>query len=59
MELCYGERLIEQMVKDMPYLNQRPANIVKEVMLVIMYCHDMGFVHNGFNILRGSPLVMF
>ncbi|XP_045823736.1 serine/threonine-protein kinase PEPKR2 [Trifolium pratense] len=45
MELCSGGRLIDQMVKDGPYSEQRAANILKEVMLVIKYCHDMGVVH--------------
>lgn len=45
MELCSGGRLIDQMVKDGPYSEQRTANILKEVMLVIKYCHDMGVVH--------------
>ncbi|KAK2391506.1 serine/threonine-protein kinase PEPKR2 [Trifolium repens] len=45
MELCSGGRLIDQMVKDSPYSEQRAANILKEVMLVIKYCHDMGVVH--------------
>ncbi|CAI8599114.1 unnamed protein product [Vicia faba] len=45
MELCSGGRLIDQMVKDGPYSEQRGANILKEVMLVIKYCHDMGVVH--------------
>ena len=47
MELCSGGRLIDQMVKEGegPYSEQRAANILKEVMLVIKYCHDMGVVH--------------
>ncbi|KAK2414817.1 serine/threonine-protein kinase PEPKR2 [Trifolium repens] len=45
MELCSGGRLIDQMVKDGPYSEQRAANVLKEVMLVIKYCHDMGVVH--------------
>ncbi|XP_014502385.1 serine/threonine-protein kinase PEPKR2 [Vigna radiata var. radiata] len=45
MELCSGGRLIDQMVKDGPYSEQKAANVLKEVMLVINYCHDMGVVH--------------
>lgn len=45
MELCSGGRLIDRMVKEGPYSEQRAANILKEVMLVIKYCHDMGVVH--------------
>ncbi|KAK4276853.1 hypothetical protein QN277_014957 [Acacia crassicarpa] len=45
MELCSGGRLIDRMVKEGPYTEQRAANVIKEVMLVIKYCHDMGVVH--------------
>lgn len=45
MELCSEGRLIDQMVKEGRYLEQRAANIFKDVMLVIKYCHDMGVVH--------------
>ncbi|KAF8023359.1 hypothetical protein BT93_F0764 [Corymbia citriodora subsp. variegata] len=45
MELCSGGRLIDQMVKEAPFSEQRAANILKEVMLVIKYCHEMGVVH--------------
>lgn len=44
MELCSGGRLIDQMV-EVQYSEQRAANIFKDVMLVIKYCHDMGVVH--------------
>lgn len=45
MELCSGGRLIDQMLKEGPFSEQRAANTLKEVMLVIKYCHDMGVVH--------------
>ncbi|KAM1180673.1 hypothetical protein ACFX13_020059 [Malus domestica] len=45
MELCSGGRLIDQMIQEVQYSEQRAANIFKEVMLVIKYCHDMGVVH--------------
>ncbi|PQP91823.1 serine/threonine-protein kinase PEPKR2 [Prunus yedoensis var. nudiflora] len=45
MELCSGGRLIDQMVQEVQYSEHRAANIFKEVMLVIKYCHDMGVVH--------------
>jgi serine/threonine protein kinase len=45
MELCSGGRLIDQMVDEGRYSEQRAANIFKDVMLVIKYCHDMGVVH--------------
>ncbi|XP_061355400.1 serine/threonine-protein kinase PEPKR2-like [Gastrolobium bilobum] len=45
MELCSGGRLVDQMFREGPCSEQRAANILKEVMLVIKYCHDMGVVH--------------
>ncbi|CAN8293945.1 unnamed protein product [Cochlearia groenlandica] len=45
MELCPGGRLIDQMVKVGRYSEQRAANIFKDLMLVISYCHTMGVVH--------------
>ncbi|KAI4388710.1 hypothetical protein MLD38_001015 [Melastoma candidum] len=45
MELCSGGRLIDQMVTEGPFSEQRSANILKEVMQVIKYCHEMGVVH--------------
>ncbi|XP_010476240.1 PREDICTED: serine/threonine-protein kinase PEPKR2 [Camelina sativa] len=45
MELCSGGRLIDQMVKVGRYSEQRAANIFKDLMLVISYCHEMGVVH--------------
>lgn len=45
MELCSGGRLIDWMVKEGPFSEHRAANILKELMLVIKYCHDMGVVH--------------
>lgn len=57
MELCSGGRLIDQMVDEGRYSEQRAANIFKDVMLVIKYCHDMGVVHRDIkpeNILLAS-----
>ncbi|XAR48525.1 Non-specific serine/threonine protein kinase [Bertholletia excelsa] len=45
MELCSGGRLIDQMAKEVQYSEHRAANIFKELMLVIKYCHEMGVVH--------------
>ncbi|KAK3408964.1 hypothetical protein EUGRSUZ_J01092 [Eucalyptus grandis] len=44
MELCSGGRLIDQM-KEGRFSEQRVANIFKEVMLVIKYCHEIGVIH--------------
>ncbi|XP_051132844.1 serine/threonine-protein kinase PEPKR2-like [Andrographis paniculata] len=45
MELCSGGRLLDQMAREGPYLEQRAANIIKELMLAVRYCHEMGVVH--------------
>ncbi|XP_052189172.1 serine/threonine-protein kinase PEPKR2 [Diospyros lotus] len=45
MELCSGGRLIDQIAKEVQYSEHRSANIFKELMLVIKYCHEMGVVH--------------
>ncbi|KAK8684066.1 hypothetical protein V6N13_040103 [Hibiscus sabdariffa] len=44
MELCSGGRLIYKMAEGQ-YSEQRAANIFKDVMSVIKYCHEMGVVH--------------
>ncbi|XWS21446.1 hypothetical protein CRYUN_Cryun30bG0055300 [Craigia yunnanensis] len=44
MELCSGGCLIDQIAEGQ-YAEQRAANIFKDVMLVIKYCHEMGVVH--------------
>ncbi|XP_072990863.1 serine/threonine-protein kinase PEPKR2 [Typha latifolia] len=45
MEFCPGGRLLDQMVKEGRYSEQRAANILKEVMSAVKYCHEMGVVH--------------
>lgn len=45
MELCSGGRLLDQMAKEGPFSEQRAANLLKELMVVIKYCHEMGVVH--------------
>lgn len=45
MELCSGGRLIDKILEQGRYSEHRAANILKEVMLVVKYCHDMGVVH--------------
>ncbi|KAK8552159.1 hypothetical protein V6N13_120578 [Hibiscus sabdariffa] len=44
MELCSGGRLIDQLT-DCQFSEQHAANVFKDVMLVIKYCHEMGVVH--------------
>ncbi|KAK4751807.1 hypothetical protein SAY87_020605 [Trapa incisa] len=45
MELCSGGRLIDWIAKEGPLSEQQAAAILKDLMLVIKYCHDMGVVH--------------
>lgn len=45
MELCSGGRLLDQMVKEGQYSEQRAANLLKELVSILKYCHDMGVVH--------------
>ncbi|CAJ1971715.1 unnamed protein product [Sphenostylis stenocarpa] len=44
MELCSGGRLVDKM-KEGPCSELVAAGILKEVMMVVKYCHDMGVVH--------------
>ncbi|XXG61117.1 hypothetical protein AAC387_Pa04g2852 [Persea americana] len=45
MELCSGGRLLDQMVREGRYTEQRAANVLKELVSVIKYCHEMGVAH--------------
>ncbi|KAL3350302.1 hypothetical protein AABB24_023010 [Solanum stoloniferum] len=45
MELCSGGRLLDQMARVGRYPEQQAANVMKDLMLVIRYCHEMGVVH--------------
>lgn len=45
MEFCPGGRLLDQMARERRYSEQQAANILKELVRVIKYCHDMGVVH--------------
>ncbi|KAL3814387.1 hypothetical protein ACJIZ3_015655 [Penstemon smallii] len=45
MELCSGGRLLDQMTKEGVYSEHKAANVIKELMLAIRYCHEMGVVH--------------
>ncbi|KAG1334611.1 Serine/threonine-protein kinase PEPKR2 [Cocos nucifera] len=45
MELCSGGRLIDEMVREGRYSEQRAAVLIKELVSVIKYCHEMGVVH--------------
>ncbi|XP_077224690.1 serine/threonine-protein kinase PEPKR2-like [Tasmannia lanceolata] len=45
MELCSGGRFLDEMIKTRRYSEHRAANLLKELILVIKYCHDMGVIH--------------
>ncbi|KAL9231909.1 hypothetical protein vseg_007070 [Gypsophila vaccaria] len=45
MEFCSGGRLLDQMARERKYSEHQAANVLKELVLVIKYCHDMGVVH--------------
>jgi serine/threonine protein kinase len=45
MEFCSGGRLLDHMPKGKQYSEHRAANVLKELVWVIKYCHDMGVVH--------------
>ncbi|XP_021769960.1 serine/threonine-protein kinase PEPKR2-like [Chenopodium quinoa] len=45
MEFCPGGRLLDQMARERRYCEQQAANILRELVMVIKYCHDMGVVH--------------
>lgn len=45
MEFCAGGRLLDQMAREGQLSEHRAANILKQLVLVIKYCHDMGVVH--------------
>nr|GEV47886.1 serine/threonine-protein kinase PEPKR2-like [Tanacetum cinerariifolium] len=57
MELCSGGRLLDQMRKDGVFSEQKAANLIKELMLVLKFCHEMGVIHRDVkpeNILLSS-----
>ena len=45
MELCSGGRVLDRMIKEGKFSEQRVAMMLKELVLVIKYCHEMGVVH--------------
>ncbi|PIN17683.1 Ca2+/calmodulin-dependent protein kinase, EF-Hand protein superfamily [Handroanthus impetiginosus] len=45
MELCSEGRLADQMAREGQYSEQKAANIIKELMIAVRYCHEMGVVH--------------
>ncbi|GAB2271378.1 hypothetical protein Dimus_006217 [Dionaea muscipula] len=45
MELCSGGRLIDQIKKEGRFSERQAARLIKDLMMVIKYCHEMGVVH--------------
>ncbi|GJY98295.1 serine/threonine-protein kinase PEPKR2 [Tanacetum coccineum] len=57
MQHLYGGRLLDQMRKDGVFLEQKNATLIKELMLVLKFCHEMGIIHRDVkpeNILLSS-----
>jgi serine/threonine protein kinase len=57
MELCSGGRLIDEMSRNGCYSEHQAANLIKELIMVIKYCHELGVVHRDIkpeNVLRTS-----
>ncbi|KAK3121984.1 hypothetical protein QOZ80_8BG0663620 [Eleusine coracana subsp. coracana] len=42
MELCSGGRLLDEVARDGRLSERRAANVVRELMAVLKYCHEMG-----------------
>ncbi|KAM0921146.1 hypothetical protein ACQ4PT_007041 [Festuca glaucescens] len=45
MELCSGGRLLDEIARDGRVSEHRAAVLIKDLMSVIKYCHEMGVVH--------------
>jgi serine/threonine protein kinase len=45
MELCGGGRLLDEMAREGKFSEQRAAIVIKDLMSVVKYCHEMGVVH--------------
>ncbi|KAH9288408.1 hypothetical protein KI387_032525 [Taxus chinensis] len=45
MEFCSGGRLLNAMSKNGCYAEHQAANLIKELVAVIKYCHEMGVIH--------------
>ncbi|XP_042008024.1 serine/threonine-protein kinase PEPKR2-like [Salvia splendens] len=57
MELCSGGRLLDEMSREGMHSERKAANVIKELMLAVRYCHEMGVVHRDIkpeNILMTS-----
>ncbi|CAL5013041.1 unnamed protein product [Urochloa decumbens] len=45
MELCRGGRLLDEVAREGRLSERRAANVIRELMAVLEYCHEMGVVH--------------
>ncbi|KAL6859081.1 hypothetical protein ACP4OV_018083 [Aristida adscensionis] len=45
MELCRGGRLLDEVAREGRLSERRAANVIRELMAVVKYCHEMGVVH--------------
>ncbi|KAF8747793.1 hypothetical protein HU200_013204 [Digitaria exilis] len=45
MELCRGGRLLDEVAREGRLSERRAANVIRELMAVLKYCHEMGVVH--------------
>ncbi|KAL6844654.1 hypothetical protein ACP4OV_025313 [Aristida adscensionis] len=45
MELCAGGRLLDEIAREGKFSEQRAAIVIKDLMAVLKYCHEMGVVH--------------
>jgi len=45
MELCSGGRLLDEIAREGKFSEQRAAIVIKDLMAVLKYCHEMGVVH--------------
>ncbi|CAM0951761.1 unnamed protein product [Alopecurus aequalis] len=45
MELCAGGRLLDEIARDGRVSEHRAAVVIKDLMLVLKYCHEMGVIH--------------
>jgi serine/threonine protein kinase len=45
MELCRGGRLLDEVAREGRLSERRAAHVIRELMDVVRYCHQMGVVH--------------
>jgi serine/threonine protein kinase len=45
MELCSGGRLLDEIAREGKFSEQRATIVIKDLMTVFKYCHEMGVVH--------------